>query len=203
VRSLNRTNCSVTLTVEGEEVQAAITAPFDAIGNAVEGLNRYRDAPTGRIRMNVPNDAASLLLGPVLPIFVDSYPEVEVDLSVNNYMIDIIEGGYDAGIRYCGTVPEDMVAQRLSRDIRWVVAGAPSYFERFGRPVHPRDLPEHRCLRFRLGDESLYRWEFERNGEQIQIAVPGSITLETVKLFSRYWRRNRGSYTARSHCCTR
>src|SRR6266581_3534319 len=100
VRLINRTNRSVTLTAAGEELQTAITGPFESIGQAVEGLNRFRDAPAGRIRLNVPEDAASLLLGPVLPVFVDRYPDIELDLSVTNRMIDVTDLGYDAGIRY-------------------------------------------------------------------------------------------------------
>lgn len=182
VRLLNRTNRSVTLTAAGEELQASLIAPFDAIGAAVENLNRFRDAPAGRIRLNVPSDAAILLLGPVLPIFMDRYPDVQIDLAVSNRMIDVIDSGYDAGIRYGGTVPEDMVAQRLSADIRWVVAGSPAYLERFGTPQHPNDLQQHRCLRFRLGDDRVYRWEFERNDEQIAIDVPGSITMDESRI---------------------
>jgi DNA-binding transcriptional LysR family regulator len=182
VRLLNRTNRSVTLTAAGAELQAAITGPFDAISQAAEELNRYRDAPTGRIRLNVPTDAAILLLGPVLPVFVDRYPDVEIDISVSNRMIDVIDGGYDAGIRFGGTVPEDMVAQRLSADIDWMVAGAPAYLERFGVPVHPADLANHRCLRFRLGDDRVYRWEFERAGEEIEVDVPGALTLDDSRL---------------------
>jgi DNA-binding transcriptional LysR family regulator len=178
VRLLNRTNRSVTLTAAGEELRASLTGPFDAIGEAVESLNRYRDAPSGRIRLNVPTDAASLLLGPVLPTFVDKYPDVQIDLAVSNQLIDVIDGGFDAGIRYGGTVPQDMVAQRLSADIGWVVAGTPAYLERFGTPQHPDELKHHRCLRFRLGDDRVYRWEFERDDERIEIDVPGSITLD-------------------------
>jgi DNA-binding transcriptional LysR family regulator len=178
VRLLNRTNRSVTLTAAGEELRASLTGPFDAIGEAVESLNRYRDAPSGRIRLNVPTDAASLLLGPVLPTFVDKYPDVQIDLAVSNQLIDVIDGGFDAGIRYGGTVPQDMVAQRLSADIGWVVAGTPAYLERFGTPQHPDELQHHRCLRFRLGDDRVYRWEFERDDERIEIDVPGSITLD-------------------------
>lgn len=178
VRLLNRTNRSVTLTAAGEELQTAITGPFDPISLAAENLNRYRDEPTGRIRLNVPDDAASLLLGPVLPTFIERYPEVEIGLSVNNQMIDIIEGGYDAGIRYGGTVPADVVAQGLSPTIRWVVAGTPRYFERFGRPLHPLELQYHRCLRFRLGNCRLYRWEFIRAKERIQVSEPGTMTLD-------------------------
>ena len=178
VRLLNRTNRSVMLTAAGEELQAAITSPFDKIAEAVEGLNRYRDAPTGRIRLNVPVDAASLLIAPVLPTFVERYPDVELDISVSNRLTDVIDGGFDAGVRYGGTVPEDMVAQRISADIRWIVVGAPGYLDRFGRPSHPNDLLQHRCLRFRLGDESLYRWEFEHGEEELSIAVPGTLTLD-------------------------
>ena len=178
IRLLNRTNRSVTLSAAGEQFQAAITSPFEVIGQAVEDLNRFRDGPSGRIRLNVPSDAANLLLEPVLPIFVDRYPDVEIEIAVSNHMIDVIEGGFDAGIRYGGTVPEDMVAQRLSADIRWVVAGSPTYLERFGTPQHPEDLRHHRCLRFRLGDERMYQWEFERVGEEIRIAVPGGLILD-------------------------
>jgi DNA-binding transcriptional LysR family regulator len=178
IRLLNRTSRSVTLTAAGEQLQREIAEPFDTIAGAVEALNRLRDTPAGRIRLNVPSDAASLLVGPVLPAFVDRYPDVEVCLAVSNRLIDVVEGGFDAGVRYGGSVPEDMVAQRLSADIRWVVAGAPSYLERFGEPRRPEDLRRHRCLRFRLGDDSLYRWEFDRGGEALAVDVGGSLTLD-------------------------
>lgn len=178
VRLVNRTSRSVMLTAAGEELRTAITGPFERIAEAVESLNRYRHAPTGRIRLNVPVDAASLLVAPVLGLFVERYPDVELDISVSNRMMDVIDGGYDAGVRYGGTVPEDMVAQRLSADMRWIVVGTPAYLDRFGRPSHPDDLLHHRCLRFRLGDESVYRWEFERDGEDLTIAVPGTLTLD-------------------------
>jgi DNA-binding transcriptional LysR family regulator len=178
VRLLNRTNRSVMLTAAGEELQAALTGPFEAISDAVDKLNRFRDAPAGRIRLNVPSDAANLLLGPVLPTFVDRYPDVEIDVAISNRLIDVIDGGFDAGIRYGGTVPEDMIAQRLSADIRWVVAGSPAYFERFGEPLRPDDLRDHRCLRFRLGDDSVYLWEFERDGAELAINVGGSLMFD-------------------------
>lgn len=178
LRLLNRTNRSVTLTAAGEELQAAINGPFEVIEQAVDRLNQFRDAPTGRIRLNVPVDASNLLLGLVLPTFVERYPDVAVDIAVNNHLVDVIDGGFDAGIRYGGTVPEDMIAQRLSADIRWVVAGSAAYLERFGTPTHPDDLRAHRCLRFRIGDDSIYRWEFERGDETLHVNVPGSLTLD-------------------------
>jgi DNA-binding transcriptional LysR family regulator len=178
IRLLNRTNRSVTLTAAGEELLAAISRPFDDIEQAVDRLNRYRDTPTGRIRINIPVEAATLLIGPILREFVDRYPDVELDVAVSNHLVDVTEGGFDAGIRYGGTVPTDMVAQRLSADIRWVVAGSPAYFDRYGTADHPDDLAAHRCLRFRIGDDSIYKWEFERAGEEIAVDVPGSLIFD-------------------------
>lgn len=181
VRLLNRTTKSVTLTAAGEALAAAIGEPFEVIDTAMETLNRFRDAPTGRIRLNVAVEAANLLLAPVLPTFVERYPDVELDIVASNRMVDVTDAGFDAGIRYGGTVPEDMIAQRLSCDVRWVVAGSPDYLERFGVPEHPNDLLQHRCISNRLGDDRVYRWELERDGEEMQVAVPTSITVDLAE----------------------
>lgn len=181
VRLLNRTNRSVTLTAAGEELLGKIVDPFEAIGSAVEGLNRYRDEPSGRIRINVLEHAATLLLGPVLPTFVERYPDIQIDVAVTNHIVDVISEGADAGIRYGGTVPDDMIAQRLSPDIRWVVVGAPIYLEKHGTPTHPSQLVEHRCLRIRLGDGSIYHWEFDKDDETVALDVPGAITFDETQ----------------------
>jgi DNA-binding transcriptional LysR family regulator len=182
VKLINRTSRSVTLTAAGEDLYAALTGPFDAIGMAVEGLNRHRDEPAGRISLNVMELASSLLLSPVLPVFVDRYPGIAIDITVTNRFVDVVAQGADAGIRWGGTVPEDMVAQRLSSDIRWVVAGSPAYLERHGTPSHPHELSDHRCLRIRLGDESIYHWEFEKGDDVIVMEVPGAISLDQSQL---------------------
>ncbi|MBH0114579.1 LysR family transcriptional regulator [Novosphingobium sp. YJ-S2-02] len=178
VRLLNRTNRSVTLTSAGEELRDAIVDPFNRIDQARDALNRFRDTPAGRIRLNVAADAAALLLSPVMPEFMDRYPDVEVDIVSSNRMVDVVASGFDAGIRYGGTVPEDMIAQRLSPDIRWIVAAAPSYLERFGAPQTPDDLMQHRCLGVRLGDDRIYRWEFMGKEEEFDMAVPSRITVD-------------------------
>jgi len=176
VRLLNRTSRSVTLTAAGEALREAIDAPFERIGHAVEELNRFRDAPTGHIRLNVVADAATLLLGPVMPTFADRYPGIEVDIVASNQLIDVVGSGFDAGIRYGGTVPEDMIAQRLSADVRWLVAGSPAYLERYGVPRTPADLARHRCIGIRLGNGGRYRWEFDGGEGEFSVAVPASVT---------------------------
>ncbi|OYR12415.1 LysR family transcriptional regulator [Brucella grignonensis] len=181
VRLLNRTTKSVTLTAAGETLAAAISEPFEVIDTAMEMLNRFRDAPTGRIRLNAAVEAANLLLAPVLPTFIERYPDVELDIVASNRMVDVTDAGFDAGIRYGGTVPEDMIAQRLSADMRWVIAASPEYLERFGVPEHPNDLLQHRCISSRLGDDRVYRWELEHNGEELQVTVPTSITVDQAE----------------------
>lgn len=183
VRLLNRTSRSVTLTVAGEELLASLDPPFAAIGSALDVLNRYREPgrAVGRIRLNVLEHASTLLLAPVLPLFSERHPGVEIDVRVSNDLVDVIDAGADAGIRYGGTVPQDMVAQRLSADLRWVVVGAPPYLDQRGTPEHPRDLSAHQCMRIRLGDQNLYRWEFEKAGEPFILDVPGAVTIDNTQ----------------------
>jgi DNA-binding transcriptional LysR family regulator len=181
VRLLNRTTKSVTLTGAGDALAASVETPFEAIDVALETLNRFRDAPAGRIRLNVAVEASTLLLAPIVPEFVERYPDVELDIVASNRIVNVTEGGFDAGIRYGGTVPEDMIAQRLSANIRWVVAGSPTYLDRFGTPVHPNDLLHHRCVSNRLGDDRVYRWEFEQGDEKIALLVPSSVTVDQAE----------------------
>ena len=183
VRLINRSSRSVTLTAAGEELLVALDAPFAAIGDALDVLNGHcePDRATGRIRLNVLEHASTLLLAPVLPLFSERYPQIEVDVRVSNELVDVVKAGADAGIRYGGTVPQDMIARRVSADLRWVVVGAPTYLDREGTPDHPRDLLAKRCLRIRLGDDSLYRWEFEKAGERFMLDVPGTVTIDNTQ----------------------
>lgn len=99
----------------------------------------------------------------------------------SNRIVDVTEARFDAGIRYGGTVPEDMVAQRLSADVRWVVAASPEYLARFGEPRHPHDLQQHRCVSNRLGNSRIYKWEFERGEEQLTVKVPPLLTVDLAE----------------------
>ncbi|MDG1643266.1 LysR family transcriptional regulator [Klebsiella huaxiensis] len=181
VRLLNRTTKSVTLTAAGESLACAVSEPVASIDAAIEQLNQFRDSPAGRIRLNVAVEAATLLLAPILPIFAERYPDIELDIAASNRIIDVTEERFDAGIRYGGTVPEDMVAQRLSADVRWVVAASPAYLARFGEPQHPDDLHHHRCVSNRLGNNRIYKWEFERGDEQLTIKVPPLLTVDQAE----------------------
>lgn len=182
VRLLNRTTRNVTLTAAGQDLLKLINDPIDQIDQAMDVLNRYRDEPTGKIKLNVFSDAALLLLAPVLPLFGERYPDIEVDISISNAMVDVVEGGFDAGMRFGATVPEGMIAHRLSPDVRWVVAGTPEYLSKWGIPLHPEDLKQHRCLKFKIGNVKVYDWEFEKDGEQLAVPVYGGVILDETRI---------------------
>lgn len=182
VRLLNRTTRNVTLTAAGQELLDLINGPIDQIDQAMEVMNRYRDEPAGKIRLNVFSDAALLLLAPVLPLFGERYPDIEVDISISNAMVDVVEGGFDAGIRFGATVPDGMIAHRLSPDVLWAVAATPEYLRKSGVPRHPHDLKEHRCLKFKVGNGKLYDWEFEKDGVQLAVPVTGGVILDETRL---------------------
>lgn len=178
VRLLNRTNRSVMLTAAGEELRENVSRPFDRIESAIERLNRFRESPSGRIRLNVVEDAAELLIAPAMAEFTRRYPEVELEILSSNRLVDIVADGYDAGIRFGGTIPEDMIARTLSAPLTWMIAAAPAYIERHGTPSTPADIAEHRCLRIRSGDHSVFDWELAgEGGEVVKVATPGQITL--------------------------
>lgn len=147
VKLLNRTSRSVVPTDAGSALAAKLEDGFQVIGEALGELDAYRTSPVGRLRLNVPRDASRLLLGPVLRRFTEAYPDLQLELSVEDRMVDIVADGYDAGIRYGGTVPQDMVAVPLTGELRWVVAASPDYLarhgvpQRAGRPVAARLHP--------------------------------------------------------------
>ncbi len=176
VKLLNRTSRSVVPTLAGAALADKLEQGFQTIGDALGELDNHRGSPVGRLRINVPRDAARLLIGPVLPRFVETYPEIQLEITAEDRPVDIVADGYDAGIRYGGTVPQDMVAVPLTEQLRWVVAGSPDHFARHGRPKLPQDLLRHPCVRMRLGDNSPYKWELGSGDTACEIDVPGPVS---------------------------
>ncbi|TCM07396.1 LysR family transcriptional regulator [Sphingomonas sp. PP-CC-3G-468] len=178
VRLINRTNRSVTLTSAGKALEKSVSGSFADLGAALDNLDQLRATPGGKIRINAVIDAVTLVLGPVLAELSCRHPDIEVDLVSSNRIVDVVGEGFDAGVRYGGTVPEDMIAQRLSADLRWVVAASPGYLERHGTPTHPNELKQHRCLGVRLGDDSIYRWEFEGPDGDFDVSIKSAMTAD-------------------------
>jgi DNA-binding transcriptional LysR family regulator len=175
VRLLNRTSRSVAPTAAGEALAEKIAAGLDLINSGLEELQAQSNGVVGSVRVNALRDAVPLLLNAALPIFAQRYPNIVLEIAVDDHFVDVTAEGFDAGLRYSGTIPEDMIAMPLTSPLTWIAVGSPDYFARHGRPVGPEDLNSHRCIRIRTGRGQIYHWEFERGEERRQIEVQGSI----------------------------
>ena len=180
---LNRTTRSVAPTEAGSTLFDRLSPAFDDIAGAVEGMSAFRDRPSGTVRLNVPKLAAQMALAPSFGRFARAYPEVRLELTVDDALTDIVAGGFDAGIRPGERVQRDMVAVRVTRDLRTAIVGSPRYLASRPRPETPRDLRDHACINYRwAGSGTIYQWPFEKAGEALDAAVEGPLTLNDTDL---------------------
>lgn len=178
VRLFNRTTRSVSLTQTGARLLARLDPVLQDLDQALDTLSEARGTPSGSLRINANKSGARILLAGVVPRFLDLYPDVELDLVSEGRLVDIVEQGFDAGIRLLETVPKDMVAVKFGGDVRFVAVAAPSYLDGKVRPHTPDDLYAHCCIRQRLPSGKRYRWEFSKRGAEVAIDVPGNLTLD-------------------------
>jgi len=178
VRLINRTTRSVSLSEVGQQFLARVSPALREIAGAMEDVNAFRDTPAGTLRINLKERGAHQILRPVVARFLRRYPDMNVELALEGRTIDIVAEGFDAGVRLAESVPQDMVAIPCGSDSRFVVVGAPAYFERASAPRSPSDLHRHECIRRRMPGGKLYRWEFEKRGEEMALDVPGRLTLD-------------------------
>ncbi len=173
-----RTTRRVGLTEAGEKLLARVRPAAAEIAEAFDALTDLRERPAGLLRLSVPRVALPLVIEPMLADFRRAYPDVAVDIDVNDAAVDLTTNNLDAGIRIGESVERDMIAVRLTPDLRWSVLGAPAYFAARGRPRTPEELTRHECIRYRfLTAGSIYRWEFERAGREFSVDVPGGVTV--------------------------
>jgi DNA-binding transcriptional LysR family regulator len=178
VRLFNRTTRSVALSAEGEQFVAEVAPALAAIRTAMEHIDEHRAEPVGVLRLNLPLGAGRMILAPLVFEYMRRYPRVAVDMVTEGAMMDIVGHGFDAGVRLEEFVPPDMIAVPITRRIRSIVVGSPAYFSGRRRPKTPAELAQHRCIRRRTGNGTIYRWEFERRGEAVAVDVPGQLTLD-------------------------
>ncbi|MGO8059930.1 MULTISPECIES: LysR family transcriptional regulator [Rhizobium/Agrobacterium group] len=182
-RLLNRTTRSVSLTDAGRTLYARLPAAFAEIRDAVEGLSAYRERPAGTVRLNLPRVAAETLIGSKLSDFAAAYPDIHVELTVEDQLSDIVGSGYDAGVRPGGLLHQDMISVRLTPDYRSTIVGSPAYFQNNPKPKVPADLAAHACINYRwTASGALYRWPFSKDGEQVNAEVSGPLTLNDAGL---------------------
>ncbi|WP_109125704.1 LysR family transcriptional regulator [Dyella sp. C11] len=190
VRLLHRTTRRVGLTEAGQTFLERISPALNDIDEAIEAMRQHGDRPAGTLRIALPQMVLDHLIAPCLASFMQAWPDVRLDIHVENRLTDLITEGFDAGIRLGERLARDMVAIPLGGRQRAVVAGSPAYFARHGRPGEPRDLAHHDCVRFRLGSHAIYRWEFAQptgksKGQWFELDVDGPITTNDPALSIR------------------
>jgi DNA-binding transcriptional LysR family regulator len=146
IRLLNRTTRSVSLTDAGAMLLAHLSPAFAEIGSAVDALNQFRETPFGTVRINAPNSIAPFVLGPVIGKLIERNPSLALEIVATDRLVDIVEEGFDAGIRLGGSLREGMTAVRIGPRLRFAVVGSPAYFERHAIPRTPADLQDHVCI---------------------------------------------------------
>lgn len=177
-----RTTRDVGLTEAGRRFLEHARPGFEQLNAAFEAARRLGDAPSGLLRLNVPRIALPGIIEPLLGPFHTAYPAVEIEITVEDRSVNIVEQGFDAGIRLGEMMEADMVGLRLTPPFRCAIIGAPAYLARRGRPARPEELRSHDCLQFRQGRGTLYRWEFEEAGREWEMAVPGGFTTNDAAL---------------------
>jgi DNA-binding transcriptional LysR family regulator len=182
VTLLTRTTRTTSLTEAGERFLSQAGPGLELILAAMEDAGSLAEKPAGRLRLNAPQMIYPNFLKEVVSSFSKKYPDVSVEVFLENAATDVFERGFDAGIRVSDILAKDMVALKLFGPIRWVVAGAPGYLDRFGRPKHPKDLLSHNCICGGAGNRVYDRWEFESKGKAFEVQVKGSLILNDLLL---------------------
>ena len=183
LKLLTRNTRNVAPTEAGEQLIATLRPAFDDIDARLSALSALREKPSGTVRITTSKHAAEALLWPAVLQLLRDYPEVKVELSIDNHLTDIIADRFDAGVRLGEQIAKDMIAVRIGPELRMAVVGAPAYFAVHSPPKTPHDLTEHACINIRMPTRgSLYTWEFGQNGRDLNVRVEGPLTLNDTDM---------------------
>jgi DNA-binding transcriptional LysR family regulator len=176
LRLLTRTTRSVSPTEAGQRLLTTVAPRFDEIETELAALSELRDKPAGTIRISTAEHAANAILWPRLAKFLPQYPDIHVEITIDYGLTDIVAERYELGVRLGGQVAKDMIAVRISPDLRMAVVGSPAYFSKRPPPQTPQDLTAHDCINLRLPTYgSLLAWEFGRDGNDLKVHVQGQL----------------------------
>jgi DNA-binding transcriptional LysR family regulator len=180
LRLLTRTTRSVSLTEAGERLFNALLPRITAIRGELEALSDLRDKPAGTVRITLSDHALETVVWPKLQPILKDYPDVRVELSRDNGLRNIVEDGFDAGVRLGESIEKDMIAVRIGPDWRMLVVASPAYLADQPMPQHPQDLVGHNCINMRQATGGgLYAWEFEKDGQELRVRVAGQLTFNS------------------------
>jgi DNA-binding transcriptional LysR family regulator len=181
VRLLARTTRGVAPTEAGEKLYASLEPHYEGIEAGLSALSDARDKPAGTIRITTHDHAAGTVLWPKLSKLLAAYPDIKVEISINYGLIDIVAERFDAGVRSGDQIAKDMIAVRISPDIRRAVVGSPAYLSGRPLPRTPQDLTRHNCINMRLPTYGgLAPWEFTKDGKELQVQVDGQAIFNTT-----------------------
>src|SRR5258707_6083196 len=185
VRLMNRTTRSVALTEAGELLLARVGPAISEVGDALDEVRGLRGVLSGGLRINAPPPAIDLVLAPMVAPFIEAYPQIDLEIIGESSFVDIVAQGFDAGVRYGEHLAQDMIAVSLSPPQRYAVVASPDYVARHGKPRHPKDLLDHRCIRIRFGRGALLDWEFEKAGREVNVSPPAKLIVNYPGLAQR------------------
>ena len=182
VRLVHRTTRNVSLTDAGQKLFARLSPALSDIRVAIDELNSWRKSPFGTVRLNVPNTIAPFVLGDAIERLLKANPGLRLEISATDRRVDIVEEGFDAGIRLGERLSQDMIAVRIRSGLRFAVVGAPAYFDHRAIPVTPQELHDHVCIRYAFPSGTILQWFFENKGEIIEMPVDGPLTVDSQEL---------------------
>ena len=184
LRLLHRTTRNVSPTEAGARLAERLTPALAEVEASLDVVNHFRDRPAGTLRINVPANVARTVLPGIITPFLKRYPEIRLEVIVEDSFVDLMASGCDAGIRYDERLEQDMIALPIGpRTQRLITAAAPAYLQAHGRPQHPRDLLHHACLRGQFSGGAVPLWEFERNDEIVRVDPTGPLLVRTGAAF--------------------
>ena len=178
---LARTTRSVSPTAAGTALLQDLTPALERIERSLAETRKRRESPTGHIRLIIPRTAANMVLLPKLARFARTYPEIVLEVTSSYDPVDLVAGEYDAGVQIGEFIQRDMIAVRVSKDLRLAVVGSPEYFKARKIPRTPRDLKDHACIGFRFSS-GIYRWEFEKGRKALTVNPQGPVTFDDPDL---------------------
>jgi DNA-binding transcriptional LysR family regulator len=181
IQLLARTTRSVSPTAAGASLLQELAPALERIERAVAETRKQRETPSGRIRLIIPRTATEMVILPKLAQFARTYPEIVLEVTSSNDPVDVVAGEYDAGVQLGEFIQRDMIAVRVTKEMRLAVVGSPKYFESNTIPRHPQDLKDHSCVGFRFSN-GLYRWEFEKGRKALTVSPQGPASFDDPDL---------------------
>ncbi|HXO31348.1 MAG TPA: LysR family transcriptional regulator [Candidatus Acidoferrales bacterium] len=181
IQLLARTTRSVSPTAAGTALLQELAPALERIERAVAETRKQRENPAGRIRLIIPRTATQMVILPKLARFNRTYPEIILEITSSNDPVDLVAGEYDAGVQLGEFIQRDMIAVRVTKEMRLAVVGTPGYFESNPIPRSPQDLKDHSCIGFRFSN-ALYRWEFEKGRKTLTVSPQGPASFDDPDL---------------------